>query len=337
MRIANTVTIRRATGACLAALLLGLSCSWAVAAPRAGDRVLLLSTRPVGCTTSAEKLSLGAYAAELHAGGGCCDWQEAPAADLLGSLDPGKPIVFYVHGNQIDPGMARRRGLDVYRRFICCARDDRPIQFVTFSWCSAKVRGPLKDYRVKAARTRPVAAQLAWVIGRLPDKAAVGLIGYSYGARVSSGAAHLLEGGSLSGLRSPERLSEKRLRAVFLAAAFDAGWLGPACYHGRAMRSFESLLVTVNPCDPAMRFYKLVPRGSDPDALGGVGPICLSADYASRITKRRVSGSVGRSHDLYAYLASPGLMRTAWDRLTFSDSPYADRTADASPTDLRSR
>ncbi|TWT46824.1 hypothetical protein [Botrimarina hoheduenensis] len=291
----------------------------AAEALRAGDRVLLVSTRPVGCATEAATLATGVEGAEYT---GCWNAVDAPAT--LATLDPSTPTIFYVHGNRIEPSDARVRGLAVYRRLVACAADDRPIQFVIFSWCSEKERGLLRDYRVKAARTRPVAWQLAWTIDRLPASTPVGLLGYSYGARVCSGTAHLMGGGSLSGLTyspSTECAGCRRpLRAVYLAAAMDACWLSPRSYHGQALERLESLLVTLDPRDPAMKFYKFVPRLADPPALGDVGPQGLDAAYAARVCTLNVASAVGHSHDLYRYLAAPGVMPAAWRRLTFADA-----------------
>lgn len=314
----------RPTKQFLAAALVAAMAALSTAAPvRTGDRVLLVSTRPVGCTTDPACLSSGAYAAE-HAG--CC-WNRTALMDLVGSLDPAVPIVLYVHGNQETAAEARRRGLDVYQRLTCCAGDDRPIQFLIFSWESSKVPGLLRDYREKAARTKPVAGQLAWLMTQLPDGARVGLLGYSYGARVASGAAHLVGGGSLGSVRvdtpgcGPCRVNA--MRAVFLAGAYDACWNARGRFHGRTLDTVESMLVTTNPRDPAMRFYKWLPRGNDPDAVGGVGPRGLDAERASRVCLRNVTREVGRSHDLYDYLAVPGLMHEAWRRLAFVDESVA--------------
>ena len=308
-------------------LLLGILCTslstsaaFADCAGRVADRILLVSTRPVGCSTDCSCLSANSYAAEKILN----KWVEKDATLLLASLDPSIPTVVYVHGNQIDANGARKRGLDVYRCLTRFACDERPIQFVVFSWASTKVPGLLRDYREKAARTRPVAAQLAWVVNQVPEGAPVGVIGYSYGARVSSGAAHLLAGGSLNGLQLCETTLKRPMRAVFLAAAEDACWIAPGRYHGMAMYQLDSLLVTCNPKDPAMRFYKFVSKTGKPTALGYAGPKGLTAGMSSQVRTFNVSGSVGRSHDLYRYLNASGVMRATWRRLTFSDLPASN-------------
>ena len=275
---------------------------------------MLISTRPVGCSTSAERLATGVKAAERIDG----VWQRSTPSELLGSLDPTVPTIVFIHGNQIHATYARQRAQDVYRRLVRCA-DDRPIQFVLFSWCSNKERGFLNDYRVKAARTRPVGWQLAWTLNQMPEGAPVGLLGYSYGARIASGAAHLLAGGALSGLTIAET-SPRPLRAVYLAAAFDACWLAPGHYHSLAMRRIDSLLVTTNPQDRAMKYFKHLSKYYDPKAMGACGPRGLDAATASRIRTQNVASTVGKSHDLYQYMAVPGLMRSAWIRLAYVEN-----------------
>ncbi len=297
--------------------------AFADCAGREGDRIFLVSTRPVGCSTSITQLENQSYAAERISK----QWIKSEPNSLLNSLDPNTPTIVYVHGNQVDSTSARQRGMDVYRCLTRSACDDRPIQFVIFSWAASKVPGFLRDFREKASRTRPVAAQLAWVVNRIPEGAPVGILGYSYGARVSSGAAHLLAGGSMNGLRFCEKSLTRPMRAVFLAAAEDACWIAPGNYHGLALYQLDSLLLTCNPKDPAMRFYKFVSKTGKPTALGYAGPRGLSSDISSQVRTVNVSNSVGRSHDLYRYLNASGIMRSAWRRLSFSDVP-----SDAKPT-----
>ncbi|MEN0110255.1 MAG: hypothetical protein AAF805_05990 [Planctomycetota bacterium] len=326
---------RRRVAAALACVVAGAAMGAARCEPRPGDRVVLVSTRPVGCATDPARLSAGVYGAEFRVEGDSTRWVEAPVEPTLSSLDPSLPIVVYIHGNLIDAPDARRRGRDVYRRLVRCAGDDRTVQFVIFSWCSGKVRGVLRDYREKAARTRPVAAQFAWTLDRLPAGSRVGVLGYSYGARVASGAAHLAAGGSMNGLRYGFLDTPPELRGVFLAGAYDACWNAAGRYHGRALDALDTLLVTKNARDPALRFYKWVPREADPPAIGDVGPRGLDASRASRVAVRDVTSSVGKSHDLYEYLGAPGLLRSAWTRLTFADrSPeptLAEGSGEAEP------
>lgn len=312
----RTVALRSAALALLAA-------SAAAGETRPGDRVLLLSTRPVGCSTSADRLASGAYAAERVGS----SWSRTDPVGMLASIDAATPTVVYIHGNKINAADARTRGMSVYRRLTRCAGDERPLQFLIFSWVADEGPGLLRDYRRKAARTGPVGAQLAWAIDRMPEGAPVGLLGYSFGARIASGASHLLAGGSLGRLVHGEG-RPRPMRGVYLAAAMDACWLAPGRRHGMARFRLDSLLVTTNPRDPAMRLYGVIEKGYDPDALGERGPKGLDAATAAQVRTRDVSGSVGRSHDLYRYIAAPGVMQSAWRRLAFVDTS----TATAEPT-----
>jgi hypothetical protein len=109
------------------------------------------------------------------------------------------------------------------------------------------------------------------------------------------------------------------MRAVFLAAAYDACWNAPNAYHGLALHRIDTLLSTIDPVDPAMKFYRLVTLDKRTPAVGGVGPRGLSREQAARVKLMSVANSVGRSHDIYDYLAVPGLMRAAWRRVAFPD------------------
>ena len=173
-----------------------------------------------------------------------------------------------------------------------------------WSWPSCQIRGQLRDYQVKAARTKQVGWQLAGAIDQLPAETPLAVIGYSYGARVASGALHLLAGGRLGSLELAERAHPHRppVRAAFVAAALDADWLRPGSYHGRALEQVDELLLVNNHLDPAMRFYHLaMDSGARP--LGYGGPRGLG-HFANRVRSVDVTGAVGRHHAIEEYLAS---------------------------------
>src|SRR5262249_26100366 len=144
---------------------------------------------------------------EIYAplGDGCCRrWQPSDLASLT-SASSAMPTVIFVHGNQISPGDAKQEGLALYRRMVWASDSPTPIRYVIFSWPSSKIPGLLRDVRVKAMRTRPAGCQLAWLIDQLPGDEPIELIGFSYGARIITGALHVLGGGDLSGLALASR------------------------------------------------------------------------------------------------------------------------------------
>jgi hypothetical protein len=318
----------RTTLLCLAVLSALSETSLQGAAPclRTQDEYFCVNTRSACCTTDAAQLEASLTVEELaptseHGAG---RWipsdfgrlREAPAAGTL--------TIVYVHGNQITHHEAHKRSLDFYRALTRCA-DARPVRFILWSWPASKIDGFLNDFRVKALRTRPLGWQLAWGLDQLPPDSEISLVGYSYGARIIGGAMHVLGGGDLGGLALAERVhpSRTRMRVGFLAPATHAQWYGHGQFHGMAMEQIDRLWTTVNPRDPAMRFYSWSSKGSDPQALGFKGPCCLDSERRSRVECCNVEHSVGRSHDLYEYMGSQRRMQSLWLHLSAVDGRLA--------------
>ena len=171
----------------------------------------------------------------------------------------------------------------------------------------------MRDARIKAARTRPAGCQLAWVLDQIPGDVPVGLIGYSFGARVITGALHLLGGGHLNGMSLTERANPDRqpVRLVMIAAATHAHWLGQGQYHGQALSQVDQALSINNSSDTIMRWYHLASPNSRPQAMGLCGPTCLGSER-HKVRVRNVARHVGSEHDIHRYLSSPGTARQLW-------------------------
>jgi hypothetical protein len=293
---------------------------------RPQDSVVVISSRPVGCSTDPDRLENGLYAQHYidTDGDGCREWRETPWRSAISPDDLQTPTIIFIHGNKVSWGETHRRGMMVYHRLTRCAGDGSPIRYVIWAWCADEIKKPIQDYRIKAARTGPVGKQLAWVVNQMPAEARLGIIGYSYGARVASGALQELGSGRLTGPARP-------VRTVYLAAAFDSDWLGRGCCHGAAMDATDQLLMTVNRRDPAMRFYRFLVKNDNPQALGYKGPTCLDRGRASRVRLVNATDSVGASHDLGDYLCVPGLMAKSWRLLSYADSSGLENS-DAPPS-----
>lgn len=281
-------------------------------APQVGaDRVLLISTRALGTQCTAAAMSERLRCERLVRGGGAAParWQPIAWSDVAAEFAEPMPTVVYVHGNRVDDGEDRSHGLALYRQLAARKGEAQPIRYVIWSWPSEQIRGPRKDYQLKAARTRPVGWQLAWAIDQWPEESPLELVGYSYGARVVTGALHLLAGGELDDLRLVDRAHPARppVRAALVAAAVDADWLQPGGFHGRALEQVDQLLLVNNQLDPAMRFYHLAIEGRNSRALGyaGVAGRAHLGELADRVRAIDVSDAVGRSHALGDYLAAP--------------------------------
>lgn len=288
---------------------------------RPQDEVIEINTRAACASTDPQRLEAALRVSEyvVRDEHGHREWMASDFSRLTSELAADRVTVIYVHGNKINACDARCRGLDVYRRLVSCASSDQAIRFVIWSWPADEMSGFLRDFRVKAARTTPVGWQLAWAINQLPTEAPIGLLGYSYGARIIGGAAHLLAGGQMSGLAIPDLVERPPLRVSFLAAATHAHWFGPGQYHGLAMNQIDQLLLINNKVDPAMKYYKYISQNSRPQPLGLRGPTCLRPADRHRVRCLDASVCVGRTHDLYMYMASSHTMALVWENLTSAD------------------
>lgn len=277
---------------------------------RPQDEIVLVNVRPAGGCCDAGALASSTqfetYAATDDSG--CRHWQSTSLESVV-SGDASVSTVIFVHGNRLTNWDAKCEGVAAYRRIVRNA-DAAPIRFVIFSWPSAQISGPLKDVRVKAARTRPAGCQLAWFVDQLPAKTPLTMVGFSYGARIITGSLHILAGGSLGGmcigeLRHPNR---RPVNTVLLASALNSDWLCPGHYHGQAMPMVHQMVLVNNREDRAMKYYHFSSTCGRPQALGYCGPTCIDPAAASKIVELNVGCYVGSEHDLFCYLAAPGVI-----------------------------
>lgn len=301
------------------------------------DRIFLINTRAIGTRCESDAMCSG-LACEAHTGhAGATGWESLSWEQLSAELAKPTPTIIYIHGNRVDCGYSKSRGLAIYRSIAGRREDDGPIRFIIWSWPSSQIRGQVRDYQVKAARTKQVGWQLAWAIDQLPVETPIAVIGYSYGARVASGALHLLAGGRLGSLELNERLHPARppIRAAFVAAALDANWIRPGGYHGRALEQVDELLLVNNHLDPAMRFYHLaMESGARPLGYGGTRGL---GQFADRVRSVDVTGAVGRHHAIEEYLASSSRVTRVLEQVAqFPDRLQEDAPAEAE-TELAAR
>jgi hypothetical protein len=294
-----------------------------------GDQILLISTRILGTRCAPSAMAKGLRCEQREADG---RWSRVEWAGVLAILaDDPRPTMIYVHGNRVAAGEDKSQGLEFYRWLAARTNADAPLRYIIWSWPSTQVPGRLRDYEVKAARTRPCGWQLAWAIDQMPPETPLALVGYSYGARVTTGALHLLGGGRMGNLKLDERVHADRrpMRVALVAAAMEASWLRPEGYHGKAVSQCETLVLVNNQRDPAMRFYPYSPVGNSA-ALGYAGVPGRSSlgELADRIHAYDMTNSVGRHHALSAYLTSSSSLGQALGQVV--DLPAATPDIEAS-------
>lgn len=284
----------------------------------AADEIWMVSTRHSNCASG--KLAEPANFRFFRFGPGC-RWQAADEAEWIASQQADAVTLVYVHGNRVASNEASGRGLAAYRAVVRNRPDSSPIRFVIWSWPSSKLHGPRprRDAQVKAARTDCESLLLASFLTQLDSQTPISLLGYSFGARIVSGALHLAAGGRLGRyqLADADHRPTNSMRVVLYAAAMDNHWWLPGRYHGQSFSQVDRLLLLYNTCDPVLRLYPKMDRHSSAQALGFTGfarPAALGPD-AARLEQANVRGQIGRTHDEQAYLASESIMRRMRDML----------------------
>lgn len=282
------------------------------------DSVWMISTRQVDCPCgslpSTAQLRFSRYEPS-------CGWQAADADQWAQARGAEAMTLFYVHGNRIEAEEAPQRGLAAYRALLRTRPAVPAIRFVVWSWPSSKISRPRPrlDAQVKAARTDCESYLLANFLQGLEPDTQLCLLGYSFGARIVSGALQLSGGGTLGrfhladvGVRpaSPARV-------VLYAAALDNTWWFPGGYHDLAVSQVERMLLLYNTADPVLRLYPRLDPRSPTAALGYTGllrPARLGQD-AERLEQANARCQIGKTHDEQAYFASETLMRRVRETL----------------------
>ncbi|MBN2295424.1 MAG: alpha/beta hydrolase [Pirellulales bacterium] len=279
----------------------------------AAQSVWLISTRslPTCNRNSVVEAALEYWLMETDEGG-CRRWLPSDQDAFLATNMPGIPTCLHIHGNRSSHCDAIYEGLGV----LDCLKnqaDGRPFRMVIWSWPSARIQGTNRnDVRIKAARSDTQAFYLARFTRRLSPNARVGMIGYSFGARVITGALEMLAGGCVAGYSletQDETATSKNLppiRIILIASATDRCWLLPGRRTGSALELVEWALITHNCNDPVLRWYPKMYGFRGPQAAGYTGPALTSRQH-EKTEILNLSCSVGKSHEWQRYQHSSRL------------------------------
>ena len=208
---------------------------------------------------------------------------------------------------------ARQQGMTVYHRLVACAPADLPIRMVIWSWPTDPGHHPLQLMREHASRADTDAWYLGWLISRMDHRDKIGLLGFSFGTRVVTGALHLLGGGELFGKQLPnfasaganENAARPTIRAALLAAAEDSDALQPGAANGLAIPRADRMLLLNNGCDSALRLYPHLNRCDRANALGYVG---LYGELDAKVQQLDVCCMVGKRHEALGYFYNDALI-----------------------------
>jgi hypothetical protein len=299
----RTVGLCGAVAILITTSLLVSSCPAASPCLRPDDELWIVSTRHLGCPDGTPPDLRVRFLLPDS------DWQSTDVSSLIDQATDDRLCLIYVHGNRLENNEVTQNVWNMYRCLTAGQNEAPPIRFIAWSWPSGKRGGVLRDVRAKAARTESDGYYLGWFLAQLPDDRPLSLVGYSFGARIVTGASHLLGGGRLSGrtlsdavLNSESLPIESRPRVVLMAAASHSHWLRPGCYHERALSRMGGMLNIYNGSDRILRRYGTLDKSSRPDALGYTGMYTrdLGAE-AERIEQFDASRIVGRDHSLANY------------------------------------
>ena len=320
-----SVVVRRVV---LLAACLGVCTSASSADQPSASQMWLINSRRAPCSVDG-----GADAAQLEYWRlGADQWSLATQESFLAADDPAAPTVFFLHGNRSDEADVVREGCQ-FHQVLQCQSPDQALRYVIWSWPADRITGRARfDAQIKAARTDGQSYYVAQLLGRMNPRVPVCLVGHSFGARVITGAMHLLSGGEIAGQRVAREnpvVQRALMRAVLVAAAEDFDWLAPGSCHGLALSQLDRVLITVNQADPALKHYSLLYGRGGPEALGCVGP-AWGAD-GTKMELLDVSCSTGKTHKWDCYSADPNLLgRLPWYAFLAS-APVPGYTANSLP------
>jgi len=295
---------------------------------REQDEVWAVSTRGIGC------LPCGTPAVGFHVLQFTGNrWLNSNAAAFYATDNAEVVTAFYIHGNRIDYQGSLQDGLDMYFQLVGKLDDARPVRFVIWSWPSDQIKGVLKDVRSKAERTNIEGYLLANFLSSIRSDVPTGLVGYSYGARIVTGALHLLGGGTLCG-RVVSNREHPPLRVALWAAAVHNDWPLPGHAHGMSLPEADAWYVTINCCDPVLKRYRSIDKCGDAVALGYAGlwgMNLLAPDVRERIEQQNVANIVGGTHDRRPYLNSPYIAERTREYALWRDVPGDIKTETEAP------
>ena len=255
-------------------------------------------------------------------------------SDMVDSWPEDEPLVIFIHGNLGTMEVAQRHG-DLLHE-ILPREEVPPFQLAVWAWrADREIRRTMPDAQIKAARTDEEAYRLAVFLRELPPNREVIFIGYSFGARLASGALHLLEGGTLEGRTldlgveesSDTAIDEKRWTLYLLAPAMDADWFRPGGLYGETLNDVKKVFVAYNRRDRALKMFSRAELPGRKRMMGVLRTPCTLGDgYQPRWID--LTGEVGFRHGFARSSESPSFRRSLHELLAPAPETLQDEDAD---------
>lgn len=232
-------------------------------------------------------------------------WERSSVEALFD--DPSRPLVFFIHGNRYEAGEARSQGATLGRRLE--ANSPVPVRTVVFSWPSQQRGRLIESSRDNYRRATSDGHYLAWLLGRVPQRQPVAIIGYSLGALIAAEALDDLATHPEASAESPWVSREGRTHLVLVAPAMRCDALAPGGAYAGAISGIQRLTLVINSRDLALRMFPHLDRETNLDALGVAGMSRRAVPAAVQFSATDAAPIVGRRHAFPEYMQSGTLVR----------------------------
>ena len=173
---------------------------------------------------------------------------------------------------------------------------EQTVRYVIWSWPTEQQGGALRSVRENVERANTEAFYLGSYLATLPADEQVSLVAFSLGAKVVSGACHLLGGGDIYGRGLPhyERNSHG-YRVVHFSAAVTWSALCHGGLHGKALEVTDGMLNLFNRADKVLRHFQLATRRRHDEAGGYVG-FSVPSEHRHKVEQWDASHMLGSEH-----------------------------------------
>jgi hypothetical protein len=247
-------------------------------------------------------------------------WERSSLEEFQAGSSPDQITCIFVHAARALDDATFSRSFELYHSMA--RRSDAPVRLVIWSWPTPRSLCVVRDFRISYGVLDYHAYYLGWFLSQLPENERVSLIGFSMGAGVICGAAHVVAGGSLAGCSLPESRGPSQLHVVLWSAAFDNHWLMSGHHYGRAMSRIGELFMLVNRLDPVLKRYHLVQACGRASAAGytGIAGLARMGEYRSLITQMDGSRWLGRHHDFDRHIHSSRILGYSLETLLWESS-----------------